>query len=89
MRNRWLEPTLSAEASDDVWLRALDVNLTASLRIVRGLETTLRAAEHGAIVNISSQISPQTAITATAYCVRCPPLGRALSRISSTCSRAS
>jgi 3-oxoacyl-[acyl-carrier protein] reductase len=62
-----MDEMLLAETSDDVWLKALDVNLTAGFRLIRGLEGTLRAADRGAIVNISSQISFRGGARLTAY----------------------
>lgn len=46
--------TLMMRMSDDQWSQVLDVNLTASMRLMRGSLRTMMKARWGRIVNISS-----------------------------------
>lgn len=56
-----------AEVDDATWQRVFDVNLNAVMRLTRAVLPLMIAAEHGSIVNVSSEASFRASAAGVAY----------------------
>jgi 3-oxoacyl-[acyl-carrier protein] reductase len=62
-------PTVPVEAYDPaMWRRIIDINLTGTFNVCRGVIPALRASRHGRIVNIASLAGKEGTPNASAYC---------------------
>ncbi|HEY1858313.1 SDR family oxidoreductase [Acidocella sp.] len=61
-------PTVPVEAYDPaMWRRIIDINLTGTFNVCRGVIPALRASRHGRIVNIASLAGKEGTPNASAY----------------------
>jgi 2-dehydro-3-deoxy-L-rhamnonate dehydrogenase (NAD+) len=61
-------PTVPVEAYDPaIWRRIIDINLTGTFNVCRGVIPALRASRHGRIVNIASLAGKEGTPNASAY----------------------
>jgi NAD(P)-dependent dehydrogenase (short-subunit alcohol dehydrogenase family) len=59
---------VAAEASDDEWVRLVDVHLNGTMRVCRAAFPYLESSDHAAIVNVSSMAASNGVPNRTNYC---------------------